>query len=172
MGHAKITSLGAVVRGIAAGAVGTVAMDLVWYIRYKRGGGESSPLDWEFSAGLNNWENAPMPAQVGKRIVEGFFQRELPPEYAALTNNIVHWAYGSVWSSMYGILVGSTRRPRMGYGLLFGPAVWAAGYVLLPLAQLYKPIWEYDTQTLAKDLSAHLAYGLGTAGAFRLLAAI
>jgi hypothetical protein len=40
---------------------------------------------------------------------------------------------------------------------------------VLPLVKLYKPIWEYDRTTLAKDLSAHLVYGIGTAAAFRLL---
>ena len=47
----------------------------------------------------------------------------------------------------------------------------ASSYAVLPLAKLYKPIWEYDRKTLAKDLSAHLAYGLATAAAFRLLTA-
>ena len=55
------------------------------------------------------------------------------------------------------------------YGLPFGATVWAAGYVVLPAAMLYKPIWEYDVKTLAKDLSAHLVYGLATATALRLL---
>jgi hypothetical protein len=32
---------------------------------------------------------------------------------------------------------------------------------------VYKPIWKYDLETLAKDLSAHLVFG--TATAFRLL---
>jgi hypothetical protein len=41
--------------------------------------------------------------------------------------------------------------------------------VILPAAKLYKPIWDYDFNTLANDLSAHLAYGLGTATALRLL---
>ena len=35
---------------------------------------------------------------------------------------------------------------------------------------IYKPIWEYDAKTLAKDLSAHLAYGAGTGSAFWLFA--
>lgn len=86
------TPLGAVVRGLLAGAIGTLAMDLVWFARYRRGGGQSPFLDWEFSAGLDSWENAPAPAQVGKRIYEGFMQRELPPSRAALTNNLVPWA--------------------------------------------------------------------------------
>jgi len=41
--------------------------------------------------------------------------------------------------------------------------------VVLPLAGLYKPIWEYDRHTLAKDLSAHLVYGLTTAVVFNRL---
>ncbi len=51
-------------------------------------------------------------------------------------------------------------------------AVWATGYMVLPEAGLYKPIWEYDAKTLASDLSAHLAYGAGTGTTFWLLAKI
>jgi hypothetical protein len=51
-----------------------------------------------------------------------------------------------------------------------GPAVWLAGYVVLPLAKVYKPIWEYDAQTLRDDLSAHVVYGIVTATTFAALA--
>ena len=34
---------------------------------------------------------------------------------------------------------------------------------------LYKQVWEYDGVTLAKDLSAHLLFGVTTAAAFRVL---
>ena len=50
--------------------------------------------------------------------------------------------------------------------------VWVSGYVILPAGGLYKPIWEYDTKTLAWDLSGHLAYGAGTGVTFWLLAKI
>jgi hypothetical protein len=40
---------------------------------------------------------------------------------------------------------------------------------MLAPAKLYKPIWEYPRSVLWKDLSAHLAYGLGTGAAFRAL---
>jgi hypothetical protein len=46
--------------------------------------------------------------------------------------------------------------------LALGPAVWLAGYARLPLAGVYKPIWESDARTLGKDLSAHLVYGVTT----------
>jgi hypothetical protein len=156
-----------ITHGLVAGAVGTLAMDVVLYERYQRGGGESSPLDWEFSVGLRSWEQAPAPAQVGRRLIEGVFQRKVPPSRAALVNNVTHWAYGMLGGGQYGLVVGSLAAPRIRYGLLFGSAVWATGYAVLPLAKLYKPIWDYDRTTLARDLSAHLVYGLATAAAYR-----
>jgi len=159
----------AVTGGLAAAAVGTAAMDLLLYARYRRGGGTSPPLDWEFSAGVTSWDQAPAPAQVGRRVVEGVFRRTLPDDTAAAINNITHWGYGALNGAPYGIVAGSLASPRAAYGLLFGASVWATSYVVLPLAGLYKPIWEYDRHTLAKDLSAHLVYGLTTAVVFNRL---
>jgi hypothetical protein len=168
------TPLGAVLRGLVAGAVGTIAMDSLWYARYRRGGGESRFVDWEFSTGLDSWENAPAPAQVGKRLAEGFLQRELPAKRAALTSNIMHWGYGIAWGGLCGIVAGSmasTRRARGVLGLPFGAVVWTSSYITLPLAGLYKPMWKYDAKTLAKDLSAHLVYGVATSTSLAALSA-
>ncbi len=164
----SLSPLGAVVSGVIAGAVGIAVMDLVLFSRYKRGGGTSGFSDWETSAGLNAWKNAPAPAHVGKRMVEGLLKRELPPERARLTSNVMHWSYGSAWAALFGIVAGS-RVPRVRYGLLFGPLVWAAGYAMLAPMKLYKPMWEYDAKTLYKDLSAHIAYGVATAATFKAL---
>jgi len=64
------------------------------------------------------------------------------------------------------------RKPKPLYGLPLGAAAWASGYVVLPEAGLYKPIWEYDAKTLAGDLSAHLGYGAGTGVTFSLITKI
>ena len=167
-----MTPLGAVARGLAAGALGTVAMDVSLFARYRRGGGDGRFAPWEFSSGVGDWEQAPAPAQVGKRLVEGLFQLKLPPERAALVNNVTHWAYGMLGGAQYGLVAGSLRSPRIRYGLPFGASVWAASYAVLPAAKLYKPIWKYDLPTLAKDLGAHLVYGLTTATALRSLSAL
>jgi hypothetical protein len=45
----------------------------------------------------------------------------------------------------------------------------AVDYAVLPAAGLYKPIQDYDRETLAKDLTAHLVYGITTAAALRPL---
>ena len=165
-----LTPLGALARGVAAGALGTAALDLVMYSHYRRDGGTQAPLEWEFSAGVEDWEGAAAPAQVGRRVVEGLFQVELAPRWARLTNNVMHWAYGLLWGAQYGLVAGSARRLPHLSGLVLGPVVFASGYVVLPLTKLYKPIWEYDGATLSKDLSGHMAYGVVTAEAFRLLA--
>jgi hypothetical protein len=166
-----MTPLAAILRGLIAGAPGTLAMDALRFARYVHGGGESDFRSWESSASVSSWEDAPAPAQVGKRLVEGLFQRQLPPTRARLMNNVMHWAYGMLNGSLYGIVAGSLRRPRIRYGLPFGASVWATSYAVLGAAKLYKPIWEYDANTLAQDLSAHLVYGVVTATAFQLLSA-
>ena len=165
----EVTPVGAIVRGLVAGAIGTATMDTFLFARYRREGGESSALEWESSAGVTNWEQAPAPAHVGKRLVEGVFGIELPPTRARLVNNVMHWGYGIFNGALYGIVAESLPARRIWYGLPFGATVWAGDYVILPAAKLYKPIWEYDAKTLANDLSAHLVYGLGTATAHRLL---
>jgi hypothetical protein len=163
------TPIAAVARGLFAGAVGTVAMDTFLYRNYRRAGGTERPMSWEFSAQVRSWDQAPAPAQLGRRLVEGVFDRKLPDDRARLVNNVTHWAYGIVSGAAYGVLAGSLRRPRARYGLPFGAGVWLTGYAVLPAAGLYKPIWEYDAVTLAKDLSAHLVYGATTGLAFAAL---
>lgn len=168
-GRSTPTPLRAVIRGVLAGAIGTAAMDTFLFARYRRSGGESSAEKWELSSGLSSWDDAPAPAQMGKRIVEGLFQITLPPSRVPLVNNVMHWGYGLLNGAEYGIVAESLGTPRISYGLAFGATVWAGDYVILPAAKLYQPIWKYDPKTLANDLSAHLVYGVGTATALRLM---
>jgi len=165
-----MTLFGALVRGGVAGAVGTLAMDLLWYARYRREGGESGFVERESSAGLDNWANAPAPAQFGKRVFEAIFRRDLPPEYARLVNNVTHWATGVGWGAAFGLASGSAQTRRAWHGLVFGTGVWVQSYAVMVPAKLYKPPWDYDAVTLWKDLSAHLVYGLATSTALRALA--
>jgi hypothetical protein len=166
-----MTPLAAVAAGLVAGVVGTVCLDAVQYRKYRRTGGNDDPLEWEF-APIDSWDKAPDPGQVAKRVIEGFTHRELPDRWAWLVSTVAHWGYGSSAAAACGILAGSLRRPHPLYGLPFGAVVSATGYVVLPEAGLYQPIWEYDAKTLASDLSAHLAYGAGTGTAFWVLAKV
>lgn len=65
---------------------------------------------------------------------------------------------------------GSVRRVRWWSGIAFASIVWLSDYVVLPLAKVYRPLWEYDAETLADDYSAHVVYGTTTSAAFAVLA--
>jgi Protein of unknown function (DUF1440) len=164
-----MTALDLIIRGVAASALGTLAMDASLYRRYRHDGGNAAFPGWESSEGLASWENTRAPALVAKRFLEDVVHHDVSPRYARLLNNATHWGFGLATGAAYGLLLGSRQRPKVWYGLSFGTAVWAGGYVVFPLLGLYQPIWKYDLETLRKDLSAHLVFGTATAAAFRLL---
>lgn len=166
-----MTPIGALGRGFVAGAIGTAAMTgyqmLVARIRESGQDDEQEPANEEPT---DPWEDAPAPAQVARRIIEGVFKREVPPERIGLLTNAAHWAYGIAWGGLAGILLGSTSGARpLREGLAFGSGVWASSYATLVPMGIYEPPWEYPPAELAIDLSYHLVYGAGVAGAFRLL---
>jgi hypothetical protein len=163
------TPLRTVFEGVLAGAAGTAAMDLLQYTRFLHDGGTDNFWQWETAAGLKGWDEAPAPAQAGKRIAEGLLQRSLDPGKARLMTNLVHWAYGSCWGAAYAILAGSGTKRRVSYGFPFGLFVWSTGYALLPSTGIYKNIWEYEPKVLWKDAGAHFTYGLTAAAIFKLV---
>jgi hypothetical protein len=138
-------------------------MDTVWYVRYRRAAGTQGPLAWEFSAGVDRWDQVSAPGQVGRRLLAFVAPSGPPDRWARSVQNVVHWATGMGWGAQLGLVVGLTGRPTWAWGVVFGPAVWLASYATLAPVGIYKPIWEYDPGTLAKDFSAHLVYGVTTA---------
>src|SRR5579864_198736 len=98
--------------GLLAGAAGTLAMDLVWYIRYKRGGGESGFLKWEFASAPASWDDASAPAKVGKLLYETVTHTELGPGAIPITTNFMHWSYGSQWGVVLNVAVGRSEERR------------------------------------------------------------
>ncbi len=162
-------ALRSTIRGAGASAFGTLAMDVVLYRRYRRDGGDVAFAGWETSDGLTSWEAAPAPALVARKLLEGGLRREVPTRFARVLNNATHWAFGMAAGAGYGLLAGSGRPPKVWLGVPFGAAVWAEGYIVLPLLGVYEPIWRYDLRTLAKDLSAHIVFGTATAAAFHVL---
>jgi hypothetical protein len=164
-----MTPIVAVARGVVAGAVGTMALDAYWYVRYRAGGGTTGPLRWEFVT-EQDWDRISAPGRLGRKLIEGVTGKPLAPRWAPLVNNVMHWGYGVGSAAVYGVVAGSLRKPRPLYGVPFGVIVWLNGYAVLPLAHVYKPIWEYDATTLATDLGGHLVYGLATGATFAALA--
>jgi hypothetical protein len=160
---------GRALAGAVAGAIGTAAMDLLLYRRDRRDGGKESFARWELAGGVLGWDDASAPGQLGQKVERLVTRREPPDSWARTTTNVVHWATGIGWAAQYGALAGRTSPHPAVRALALGPAVWLSSYVILPLAGVYRPIWEYDARTLADDLSAHLVFGLTTSAAFAVL---
>lgn len=158
-----------VVAGAVAGAVGTTAMDLLLYGRYRRDGGKDSFVRWEFAGGVTSWDEASAPGQMGRKVERIVTGAEPPDSWARPTTNLVHWATGIGWGIQYGAIARATGAYPWLRAVALGPSAWISSYVILPLAKVYKPIWAYDARTLADDLSAHLVFGTTTAGAFAAL---
>lgn len=155
------TPLAAVLQGLAAGIAGTAVFTA--YQALRGGGEEAAPPE--------DWSETSEPAQVGQRVAEGVFEREVPLERAGLVTNVVHWAYGTGWGAVYALIEESVRQP-LASGVALTGAVMAADYTLLPAMKLYEPPWRYPAKTLAADFATHLVHGLAIAGAYRALDAV
>jgi hypothetical protein len=156
--------LGALLLGLAAGAAGNAVFTGYQALKARwSGGGESASEEPPPS-----WEEAPTPARVGRWFVQGVFDRRVSRAQAPALTRVVHWAYGTSWGGVYGLVHETFHRPAVADGLALGTLVTAADYTALPLMRLYKPPWEYPAKTLAGDLADHAVYGLAVAGAYRL----
>ena len=155
--------------GAVSGVAGTAAMDLLQYLRYRRGGGEQSPLRWESAEGVTSWDAAPAPGQLGEKLARRISGAPLADHWARTMTNTVHWATGAGWGLQYALVTGSPSQHAVVRALALGPAAWLSGYAVLPLAGVYEPIWRYDLRTLGTDLSAHVVYGAVTSAAYALL---
>ncbi|MDQ3608432.1 MAG: DUF1440 domain-containing protein [Actinomycetota bacterium] len=156
MARSKNSPLGSVVRGVAAGAIGTAVMTAGQMAYYKVTGAQGSQT----------------PAEVGKRISEGVLHRPVPEEKMKSLNNAMHWSYGTSWGIAYGLAAGS-RRPagdgNIAGGLAFGTVVWGASLVHLPAMGLSPPVWKMPPSSIAPDLGFHLLYGAAVGCAYAAL---
>jgi hypothetical protein len=164
----RTTPIAALVRGLAAGVIGTAAMTAAQVLPSKlkssedtSGGQENSPRD--------PWEEAPVPALVAKRIAEGVFHKEVSPDLIPVLTNAMHWGYGTTWGAVYGLTHARTSGRPLRNGVMFGVAVWALSYVQLVPMGLYEPPWKYSPKELASDVGYHLAYGAGVGAGHSLI---
>jgi hypothetical protein len=150
-----------IVTGVAAGAVGTLAMDSVWFRRARRSGSDASFREWEFGGDTESFDDAGAPAQVGRKLA-ATVGIELPDRAAGTTNDVVHWSTGIVWGIAGSLVATRTGLGPLAAGLVAGAAAFSAAYVTLPTLGVYEPIWTYDAGTIWKDASAHAVFGAAT----------
>ncbi len=133
---------GAVGKGLVAGAVGTAAMTI------------SSTIE----AKVRKREGSTAPADAAAKVlgVE-------PADDAAKArfSNLVHWAYGSSWGGVRGVLGGAGLTGPTGAAVHFG-ALWGSELVMLPTLEVAPPVSEWGSTELAIDAWHHLVYVVAT----------
>jgi hypothetical protein len=159
-----------IVMGAVAGAAGTLAMDLVWYRRFRTAGGSQAFGAWETSEGTADFESAAAPARTAKAVAD-IAGIELPDSSARLANNVVHWVTGAGWGQAHAMAATALGTVNPLLGPVTAVVAWATSYAVLPRLGVYRPIGEYDRNTLWQDLSAHLVFGAALGVAYRALVA-
>jgi hypothetical protein len=98
-------------RGLLAGAAGTALMTAWQSLMSRSQSSSSESVEGEHGEGQDPWAEAPAPAQVGKRLIEGVFRTEVAAERIPLLTSVMHWGYGTVLGGMYA-LTQSSLRPK------------------------------------------------------------
>jgi hypothetical protein len=136
-------------KGLAAGLAGTAAMTLSSTVEAKLRGRGASTTPADAAAVV-----------LGVKPVDDAAQRRF--------NNIVHWAYGTGWGSVRGVLgaLGLSDVPATAGHLA---AVWGAEQVVLPATGASPPATEWGAKEVAVDLFHHLVYVAATSLAYAWL---
>lgn len=107
-------------------------------------------------------------AQFARKLAFGMFDSNVS-RYAQAAGETVHFAYGTAWGALYGLVQASVRRAPGPLGLVFGLVVWLVGPALLvPAMRLMPPPQRESRLRLALMVLGHLVYGLAVAGVFEL----
>lgn len=160
----------AVAAGAVAGAVGTLAMDVLWFARSRDSGDRSSFTDFEFGD-TESFDDAGPPAEIGRTVADSAGV-EIPHTAAGTAGDVVHWTTGVAWGIGGSLLATATGLESITAGLAAGAAAFGTAYTVLPVLGVYDPIWEYDGKTLSRDASAHALYGATTGVALAVIHAV
>ncbi len=143
-------TLQAVGIGLAAGAIGTVALTLAERIEMKLTGREPSTV----------------PGQVGAKLAG----RD-PNENAELVerlNGPVHWGHGIGLGAVRGLLDPAGLGP-LAATLVFYPLVWGGDTALYRALGIADVPWRWDRADLLRDLYGKGVLAFATSGAYILL---
>jgi len=151
-------------RSLVAGVAGTALMT-AYQLAVKAARGER--LDTPVP---RTWDEAEAPAQVVKKTARLLGRgRAITKRHAPLATQVMHWLYGTSWGVAYGIATSRLRPSPLTGAASLGVSVWAAAYIELVPLGIYEPPWRYPASELGLDLSYHLVYGAGVAGAYAAL---
>jgi hypothetical protein len=168
MKHVHPTPLGALARGLAAGAAGSAVQNL--FFQATRTIAPGTPRGVFAPPEPEQLEESETQT-IARRFVEGFMHRPLSPAGEARGATVVHYAFGAALGGAYGLLretVPAVRRPA---GVVaFSLGAWMVGDdLIVPAFRLGAWPRAYPLKTHAYAIAAHLVFGAAVAFAYEAM---
>lgn len=158
-----MTPLGALLRGFAAGVIGSAVQTEFFKLTASITLSAKAP---DFVPPERQQQNETSTATVARRFIENFMQRgPLSDENKKAGGKAVHYLFGGGWGAFYGVARESWPGSR-GKGVLpavaFGTLVWmVSDNFILPVFRLSDWPAGYPLRNHAYAWVAHLVYGGG-----------
>ena len=115
----------------------------------------------------SNKDSGPGPTEeLAERVAEGVLETSIDSETREVAGQTIHWAYGTFWGMLYGLIQSSLHLPHHLHGLVLGGLTGAVSSTLLPAMGLTPPPAKQPTSMNAMQLGLHFLYGWVTAMAF------
>jgi hypothetical protein len=159
------------VKGAAAGLVGTAALTVVMRqgptLMQRLGIGPSQP---EGPKPQNGGEEAAEPTEkLAEKVAGGVLETSIEEDTRRAAGQAIRWSYGAAWGALYGIVQSSLHLPHLLHGTLFGGVVGVVASTLVPAMGLTPPPTQQPMAVNAMQIGFHLIYGWVTALTFRAL---
>lgn len=129
-------------RGLFAGLIGTVAMTLVQLVEMKITGRAPSTA----------------PADAAAKML-GIEPRG--PVERTRFSNLVHFAYGTTWGAVRGLLGITGLAPWLATLLHFA-LIWGTGLMMLPAVGVAPPVTKWGAKWVVLDAAYHVVYAVAT----------
>ena len=142
LGHWLGVVASALGRGLFAGLVGTAAMTLAQLVEIR----------------ITRRQPSTVPADAVEKVL-GISPRG--PKERTRFANLVHWAYGTAWGGVRGLL-GISGFASWLATLLHFAVVWGTGLVALPALGVTPPVREWGAKWVALDAFYHVVYAVAT----------
>jgi uncharacterized membrane protein YagU involved in acid resistance len=163
-----VTPIGALARGMFAGAFGSFVQTL--FLRATTPVAPSTP---RVSEPPEDAQREETPTQtVARRWVDDFMQRgPLSHRQKRWAGEVVHYAFGAAWGMDYALVRESVAHGgSVGGAIAFGTVVWVVSdNAILPAFKLSAPPTAYPVKNHAYAWAAHVAYGLAVWGAYEAM---
>jgi putative membrane protein len=105
-------------------------------------------------------EMADPTGEVSDSIARLLLDRKLTDRERDIAAPLVHYAFGALAGVLYGALAETLPATRVGKGIPFGLALWAAGdEVAVPALGLARKPWQQPVEAHAAMFASHIVYG-------------